>query len=165
MEHEQGFRAEFAYPKTLCVSPETLPVTVKEIQTRIQALVGYGCDIFISQDYSNVPLWRKGTGLDADGLDFLMSRGREWYARRMQERTIKKGDRIAVLGRGIASVRQITEEHVHAVLCNRSALQIQRKAIVWHKQNMRWEIMAFSSPSCAGRDRRHHGSLGTCRLP
>jgi hypothetical protein len=44
-------------------------------------------NISIFQDGASIPLWRKGLGFDAAGLDFLTSRGREWYARR---REVKK---------------------------------------------------------------------------
>jgi hypothetical protein len=77
VEHERGFRAQFAYPKTLHLPSEMLPVTLKKIQTRIQALVGYGCDLFIAHNTSGIPLWRKGSALDAGELEFLISRGNE----------------------------------------------------------------------------------------
>lgn len=139
VQHEAGYRAEFAYPKTLHLPSETLAVTIKQIEVRIQSLIGYGCDLFIDHDNRTIPLWAKQSGVYAIGLDFLVSRGHEWYARRKHERTIKIGDRIAVLGRGIAVVEQVSHEHVHAVLWNREVLRLQRAKILWHEQNMRWE--------------------------
>lgn len=139
VEHQQGFRAEFAYPKTLHLSSEMLPVTLRAIQTRIQALGGYGCDLFIAHDNSNIPLWRKVSGLDAAGLEFLMSRSQEWYVERSRERAIKPGDRIAVRGRGIALVEQVIDGHVRAKLWNKRMLSIGYKCIRWDEQNMRWE--------------------------
>jgi len=141
VEHERGFRAQFAYPKTLHLPSEMLPVTLKKIQTRIQALVGYGCDLFIAHNTSSIPLWRKGSALDAGGLEFLMSRGEEWYARRKEDRTLKTGDRIAVLGRGIAVVVQANDGWAQGLLWNRSVLRIRRKEIAWSRQNSRWEIV------------------------
>jgi hypothetical protein len=44
-----------------------------------------------------------------------------------------------VLGRGIAVVESIKDEHVHAVLWNQSLLRFRRKRIVWDEQNIRWE--------------------------
>jgi hypothetical protein len=139
VEHEQGFRAQFAYPKTLYLPSEILPVTLREIQTRIQALTKYGCDLFIRHETSSLPLWRNESGLEAAGLEFLMSRGQDWYARRKQERAINNGDRIAVLGRGIALVEQVTDEHVRAVLWNRATLRMSLTEITWDERNMRWE--------------------------
>ena len=39
VEHQLGWRAEFAYPKTLWLPLDALPVTLKEIQCRIQSLL------------------------------------------------------------------------------------------------------------------------------
>ena len=128
---------KFVHPKTLHLPSEMLPVILKKIQTRIQALVGYGCDLFIAHNTSSIPLWRKGSALDADGLEFLMSRGNEWYARRTHERTVKPGDRIAVLGRAIALVEQVSAGHVRAKLWNKTVLMIGRKCIRWDEQRDR----------------------------
>jgi hypothetical protein len=139
IEHEQGWRAQFAYPKNLYLPPDTLPFTLKIILSRIQTLIAFGCDVSIVHNGANIPVWRKESGLDADGLDFLIGMRTDWYARHKQERTLKRGDRLAILGRGIALVEQVEAEQVHAVLWNRSVLKIQRKSIVWDEQNMRWE--------------------------
>jgi len=105
----------------------------------MRTLTGYGCDISIAGDGSTIPLWRKASGFDGAGLDFLLSRGQEWYAQRKNERTLRVGDRIAVLGHGIALVERVDDEHINAVLWNRSRLRIRRSEIVWAMQNMRWE--------------------------
>jgi len=139
IEHERGFRAQFAYPKNLYLPLEMLPFTLAGIQSRLQTLFPYGGDIFIFHSSVSIPLWRKGSGLDAAGLDFLMGRGSEWYARRKQERTIKTGDRVAIIGRGIAVVEQVNDKQVQALLWNRSVLRVGRKEIVWDGVNMRWE--------------------------
>jgi preprotein translocase subunit YajC len=52
---------------------------------------------------------------------------------------VKKGDRVAILGRGIAVVEQADEQEVEVVLWSRLTLRIARKVIVWDRQNMRWE--------------------------
>lgn len=139
VEHEHGFRGEMAYPRTLYLSSEMLPFTLKNFQTRIEALTAYGCDLFIAHETSNVPLWRKQSGLDAAGLGFLMSRAEEWYSGRKRERTLAPGDRIAVLGGGFAVVKELVERRVHAVLWNRQMVTMTRSGIFWDKQNARWE--------------------------
>lgn len=144
IEHEAGYRAEFAYPKTLHLPFEALPFTLKQIEIRIQSLIGYGCDLSIDHDGSTIPLWRKRLGLRATGLDFLMSRSQEWYARRKADRTLRPGDRIAVLGGGIAVVEHVSKEQVDAVLWNREVLRVRRNGITWDEQNMRWEIQNLS---------------------
>jgi hypothetical protein len=55
---------------------------------------------------------------------------------------LKKGDRVAILGRGIAVVEQVDGKEVHVVLWNRCMLRIGRKEIVWDEGNTRWETDA-----------------------
>src|ERR1039458_8151982 len=47
VEHEQGFRAQFAYPKTLFLPPDLIPSDTKEMESRLEALAAYSTDIFI----------------------------------------------------------------------------------------------------------------------
>ena len=84
-----------------------------------------------------------------------MSRGQGWYAQRKQERILKPGDRIAVLGRGVAVVKRVDNRHIYALLWNRSGLRIRRSEIVWVEQNI------------AGRTSAHTGTLRVpqCILP
>jgi hypothetical protein len=139
VEHERGWRAQFAYPRTLVLPADILPIALTEIQSRLESLVAYCCDIFIAHDAESIPLWRKDSGIDGAGLAFLMCRGKEWYGRHKQHRTIKTGDRVAILGRGIGVVEQANDTHALVLLWNRTLLRISRKEIVWDKPNMRWE--------------------------
>jgi hypothetical protein len=50
-----------------------------------------------------------------------------------------KGDREAILGRGIAVVEHADETEVEALLGNRTILRMPRNDIAWNRQNMRWE--------------------------
>jgi preprotein translocase subunit YajC len=52
---------------------------------------------------------------------------------------LKKGDRVALLGVGIALVERVDNQDVHVVLRNRYALKMSRNDIAWDQQNMRWE--------------------------
>ena len=61
---------------------------------------------------------------------------------RQQERRIKCGDRVAIIGRGIALVEHVNDKHVHLILWNRNVLRISRKEIVWDEGNARWETDA-----------------------
>jgi hypothetical protein len=137
VEHEHGWRAQFAYPKCLHLPPDTLPVTFAEMESRLQSLVPYRCDIFITHDGGSIPLWRKDSGLDAAGIDFLMSRGKDWYARR--KRTLKRGDCVALRGRGIAAVEHVDEKRVIAVLGKRKWVRLMRRDITWNDTYSRWE--------------------------
>lgn len=71
VEHELGWRAEFAYPKSLVVPFEMIPVDANEAQNHLQALVAYGVDIFIDDGEEQIPLWKKSTGYELAGLDYL----------------------------------------------------------------------------------------------
>ncbi|MGO8983251.1 MAG: hypothetical protein ACLQFM_00545 [Terriglobales bacterium] len=67
--------------------------------------IGDPLDIFLNVGRGqSIPLSRKGSGYDAAGLDHLVGTSKQCYDRRLQERTLNKGDRVAVLGRGVAVV-------------------------------------------------------------
>jgi hypothetical protein len=142
VEHEQGWRAQLAYPRNLFLPPNALPFTLAEIQSRLNTLTTYRIDIFVADPKRNVPLWAKDAGYSPAGLDYLIERSKQYYDRRRQERTLKKGDRVAILGRGIAVVEQVDGKEVHVVLWNRCMLRIGRKEIVWDEGNTRWETDA-----------------------
>jgi hypothetical protein len=52
VEHELGWRAQFAYPKTLVVGPESL----EELES-LKILIEYGADLFVAGENGNIPLW------------------------------------------------------------------------------------------------------------
>jgi len=145
VEHERGWRAQFAYPKTLFLAADTIPFSLSEINARLETLTEFGTDIFLLHDHERVALWIHGSGFDAAGLDYLINRRKEYYVRRGSERTLKKGDRVAVLGHGIAVVEQIDGKDVHVVLGNTLVLRIARKEIVVNEQNNRWECEAHKA--------------------
>jgi len=139
VEHERGWRAEFAYPKSLFLLSAAIPFSLSAIDARLKTLTAFGTDIFIQQDHERLPLWKKGSGYDAAGLDYLINRGKEHYVRRGSERTLRKGDRVALLGLGIAVVAETDDREVGLVLESRRALRVLRKNIVLNEQNRRWE--------------------------
>lgn len=142
VEHERGWRAQFAYPKSLFLAADTIPFSLAEINARLKTLAEFGTDIFLLHDCERVALWRHGFGFNASGLDYLIEARKEYYVRRRQERTLKKGDRVAVLGHGIAVVKQVDDGEVHVGLGSRLVLRIARKEIVVNEQNNRWECEA-----------------------
>jgi hypothetical protein len=131
--------AWLAYPKTLFLPCDLIPSDTKEMEARLGALAAYDTDIFIVGHGQSIPLCRKGSGFDAAGLDYLIGKRTQYYDRRQRDRTLKKGDRVAVLGRGIAVVEQADSKWIHAVVWNKCELRIARKEIVWDERNMRWE--------------------------
>jgi hypothetical protein len=51
-------------------------------------------------------LWKNSSGFDAARLDYLIKTRNVYYVCRQRERTLKKGDHVAILGRGIAVVER-----------------------------------------------------------
>jgi hypothetical protein len=145
VEHKLGWRAQFAYPKSLFLPPAAIPFTLTEIDSRLKTLIAFGADIFIIGEHGSIRFWKNGSGFDAAGLDYLIKTRREYYVRRQRERTLKKGDRVAVLGRGIAVVEQAGNKEALVVLGNRLVLRIARKDIVLNQQNMRWECESHNA--------------------
>jgi hypothetical protein len=139
VEHELGYRAQLAYPKNLFLSLDALPFTLAEIRSRLEVLTTYRIDIFVADPKGNIRLWAKDSGYDAAGLGYLIERSKQDHDRRRQERTLKRGDRVAILGRGIAVVEQVDGKEVLAVLWSKNVVRIGRKEIVWDERNMRWE--------------------------
>jgi hypothetical protein len=151
VEHELGWRAQFAYPKALFLSPDLIPSDTKEMESRLEVLAAYDTDVFIVGGGQSIPLCRKGSGFDAAGLDYLIGKRTQYYARRQRDRTLMRGDRVAVLGRGIAVVEHADDTEIHALLRNRSVIRIARKEIVWDERNMRWETSPHACVEANGK--------------
>lgn len=139
VEHQYGWRGQYAYPKCFFLPSEALPVTLTEIQARLLALIPYRCEIFILRDEGRLLLWNEDSGFGAAGLDYLSNRGNQWYARHNQESTIKQGDRVAIVGQGPAVVEEIDHRWIRAVLGDKRVVRIARERVCWNDQNVRWE--------------------------
>jgi len=142
VEHEEGWRAEFAYPKRLMVPLSMVSFNISKVEPWLASLSAYSCDISIDAETGSVPLWRTDCGIDATGIELLLRRCKEWYVQRAEQRKIKRGDRMAVKGHGIAIVEDIDSDCVQAVLGNRSVLRIGCNEVVWCDQYTRWETAA-----------------------
>jgi hypothetical protein len=147
VEHERGWRAQYAYPKNFTLPLDLVPLSMGAAESRLTTLSAYSCDIFVHHKERTVPLWHSQTGYQAEGVDLLAQRSKDWYARRREERLIKPGDRVAVLGHGIAVVEQADHNQVHALLWNRIRVRIERGDICWDEQNMRWETGVVAGKS------------------
>jgi len=95
VEHELGWRAQFAYPKNLILPFEITRRTGRRIwpmiaelrpfeqisgwrragmiaeASHLQALLNYGVDLFIDNRKERIPLWKKGSGFESTGLDYM----------------------------------------------------------------------------------------------
>ncbi len=122
--------------------PDAIPFTLAEIDDRLKTLIAFGANIFIVGDHESLCFWKNGAGFETAGLDYVIKVRKEYYVRRQWERILKKGDRVAVLGRGIAVVEQANDKEAVVVLWNRLVLRIPRQDIVLNQQNRRWEYAA-----------------------
>jgi hypothetical protein len=139
VEHELGWRAPCAYPKALFLPRDRLPFSLAAIQSRLKTLIAYRAEIFVADPNGNIPLWANDSGYDSAGLDYLIKTSKQYYDRCRQERTLKKGDRVALRRVGIAVVEQVDDKDLQVVLRKKYVLKIPRNHVVWDQQNMRWE--------------------------
>ena len=110
VEHKLGWRAQFAYPKTLVVGPESLlfgrlvqrDLCTEELES-LKILIGYGADLFVAGEKGNVPLWTK----QCRGFD----RG-EVAARLAQSRYPTLLEQFAAAE---AQAKEIYETHLRAI--------------------------------------------------
>jgi len=147
VEHRLGWRAQFAYPKSLDLPLSLLPFTLAELNARLLALIAFDIDIFVLHNRQSIRVWKHGQGYDTDGLDYIISLRLEHYLRRQEERKLKKGERVALLGRGFAIVEQVTEKEAVVTCGNGHVLRIARADIVLDRQNRRWECRGAKTTS------------------
>jgi hypothetical protein len=154
VEHRLGWRAQFAYPRSFFLPPDKVPFKVAELDARLKTLIAFGADIFLVGNHESVRLWTKESDFDGTGVDYLLKTRQEYYTRRLQERTLKKGDRVAVFGHGIAVVERIDEKEALVVVGKRLALRLALKDIVLNQQNNRWECEANNARGETGLSAR-----------
>ena len=142
VEHQRGWRSQYAYPQSLLLPAQVLPVRLMEIETWLRILISYDCDIFILHHAAMFPLWKNDSGLAAAGIDYLADRASKWYIQLNQRSAIQQGDRIAVAGEGIAVVDEIDATCIRAKLGKKTMLRIALKEVSWKKENQRWETGA-----------------------
>ena len=74
VEHRLGWRAHFAYPKSIVLPVEMTPFGVKVANSMLEALVPYGVDIFLVDGNRKSTLWAKETGYDFTVLTQFLQR-------------------------------------------------------------------------------------------
>src|SRR5690348_794831 len=146
VEHENGWRAQFAYPKSLLLSADRLPATLAGVKSRLESLVTYRADILVAGHQGSILLWSATCGYQAEGLEWLIDRGRQYYQRQRQERSLATGDRIAIMGSGMAIVTAADDKEIQAALGNGSVLRLKRNHVEWNKANLRWETLSAGPP-------------------
>jgi preprotein translocase subunit YajC len=146
VEHENGWRAQFAYPKSLLLSADRLPATLAGVKSRLESLVTYRADILVAGHQGSILLWSATCGYQAEGLEWLIDRGRQYYQRRRQERSLAAGDRVAIVGSGMAIVTAADDKKIQAALGNGSVLTLKRNQVEWNRVNLRWETLSAGPP-------------------
>lgn len=148
MRHTLGWRAQFAYPKFFIVPANMVPVGVEEAMKRLETLVAFDVDIYLQPEQDakvgqvNIPLWIREYGYSVQGTEFLIEKWQKWSSKKLAERMLKVGDRVAVmssLGGGIGVVKAIEGEEVRYVLFNATVYHKKLKDVVWNERNWRWE--------------------------
>ena len=71
VEHEWGWRAQFAYPKSLILTRESIPYGAKNVQRCLAAVTAYGADVLLAGSERNLILWTKDSGYSEGGLNIL----------------------------------------------------------------------------------------------
>ena len=152
LEHRLGWRAQYAYPKSIVLPSDTIPFRMSEVESRLETLIAYGAGISLAARRSGLDgkecstrLWSKESGLDMAGFDWLIEKRKRWYSYREQDRRLKAGDRVAVPGMGIGVVASADGSDVHVLMWNKVTLRIPRKRVGWSRQNWRWEGAATGS--------------------
>lgn len=142
IEHEDGWRAQFAYPKSFVVPAAILPSEMSSIESWLAVLRAYRCDIFLLVENATVPLWLAESGFDSNGIELIVQQCSALDERRRQQRRLRRGNRVAVFGHGIAIVEHADRDLVGAILGRRHVLTFERQAVAWDERNRRWETTA-----------------------
>lgn len=153
MEHRLGYRAQFAYPKNFVVPEDMLPYPAAELESRLEGLMLYGVDIYFSSNRldtkDNILLWSKTEGIQQTGLDRLVELRAKWYLYKIEQDTLKVGDRIFIKDKGIAIVvKEVDDKKIRMQLFNRMQIEAQRSDIKWSTHNNRWETAQMGFAVC-----------------
>src|ERR1700739_3684165 len=139
VEHELGYRGQFAYPKALAVSMHALPFTLAEASARLENLASYGTDIFVRGTEGRVRVWAKDSGLDQIGFEYLVALRKRYYEQRLREKSLKQGDRVALVGQGIGIVEQVDGGQIWITVGKQLTFRLQLRDLHWNERNRRWE--------------------------
>ena len=68
VEHKLGWRAQFAYPKSLFLPPDAIPFRLSEMDARLKTLIAFGADIFILGDHESIRFLEERLRLRRGGI-------------------------------------------------------------------------------------------------
>ena len=81
VEHELGWRAEFACPKNFVLPLDTLTFMLGAMQAQLDGLLAFGIPVFVADANGNIPLWTQHSGLNREALDFIVEIGKQYCLR------------------------------------------------------------------------------------
>ena len=130
IEHELGWRAQYAYPKSFVIPPDLVPWPLRKIEAMAEADKRFGTLVALNIDISlqnqrephvdgEIPLWTTKAG---------------WCHPTLLDRVVVIGDNGGV---GIVVKSERTE--ILYVSHTGEVYSKQRKDIVWRRENRRWE--------------------------
>jgi hypothetical protein len=79
VEHSLGWRAEFAYPKSIGFPTWMIPLNVAEAESLLAGLTSYGVDVFLSDgldEQEDTRVWTKGHGFEKAGFQAVKALAR-----------------------------------------------------------------------------------------
>jgi hypothetical protein len=169
VDHQLGYRAQFAYPKNFVVPEDVLPFKVQDILKVLQTMELYGVPIYFMRSRSNFEdktlLWTAEGGMQGQGLTELLDRRAKWYEKHKRQHVLELGDRVFLRGKNpltsrdgtrIAIVQEILEKdspsfwnkryrdgkRVVLHLAGDSIIVPRFETIVWDDQNGHWMTTA-----------------------
>lgn len=150
LEHDLGYRAQYAYPKYFVVPTDMIPSRVDAAEARLTHLALFNVDIFLTESrFENedsplrVPIWQKDYGWVGDGQSYLLDLCQAKYGNR-EDAMIRRGTRVAIRNKGIGTVVNIVyspEPTIWVCLFNRIIYKARRRDVVWSESNYRWEAL------------------------
>jgi hypothetical protein len=109
VEHSSGWRAQFAYPKSLTLLPYSIPYGERESKVFLNAITGYGADLYLAEAGRYVEVWSKSSGFLKDGLDRVTILANQKICRRLRVAVFAENEeRLKFLQDRIESAR-VTE--------------------------------------------------------
>ena len=90
VEHTLGYRAQFAYPKSIVLPHRAIPFKLTEAESRLQTLMSYGVDLLIRKVEGTISLWSKESGFNEAAFDYLIGVHKKYYEDCLRERVLSK---------------------------------------------------------------------------
>jgi hypothetical protein len=130
VEHRNGWRAQFAYPKSLVLSTWIIPHNVDQAGSLLTALTKYGADLFLADLPARETLtclWTKRSGYHQKGLDAVRAVARCEIETLLVVVFAFNEERVRSLQSQVDAVRTAKVVLSHVGLPEKSAASIRKK--------------------------------------